>query len=251
MDMICEELWEKYLDAREEEYRQELIIQYLPLVKQIARRMSLGLPGHIDIDDMISWGILGLLDALDKYRPEKGCQFKSYASLRIKGAILDELRRLSWLPRSLIHNIKKVEEAYRQVENRMGREATPEEVAEEMGVSSTFVDKVLAQTNHVSVLSLESLLFSGDDEQGRALIDTLPTSEAGPEKTLEKKEHMKVLKQGLEKLPEKEKLVLSLYYYEELTMKEIGSVLDLSESRVSQIHSRAIMRLRKYLEKND
>lgn len=251
MDVISEELWGKYLDTREEKYRQELIIEYLPLVKQIARRMSLGLPGHIDGDDLTSWGILGLLDALEKYRPEKGSQFKSYASLRIKGAILDELRRLSWLPRSLIHNIKKVEEGYREVENRMGREATSEEVAEQMGVPSMFVDKVLAQTNHVSVLSLQSLLFTQEQEQGITLIDTLPSEEGSPEKTLEEKERVKALKKGLERLPEKEKLVLSLYYYEELNMKEVGKVLDLSESRVSQIHSRAVMRLRKYLEQND
>lgn len=251
MDVISEELWEKYLDAREEKYRQELIIEYLPLVKQIARRMSLGLPGHIEIEDLVSWGIFGLLDALDKYRPEKGSQFKGYASMRIKGSILDELRRISWLPRSLIHNIKKVEEGYRQVENTMGREATSAEVAEHMGVSSTFVDKVLAQTNHISVLSLEGLLFTQEEEQGRTLIDTLSSDEGSPDKTLDEKERLNALKQGLEGLPEKEKLVLSLYYYEELTMKEVGKVLDLTESRVSQIHSRAIMRLRKYLEQND
>ncbi len=251
MDVISEELWEKYLDAREDKYRQELILEYLPLVKQIARRMSLGLPGHIDGDDLISWGILGLLDALEKYRPEKGSQFKSYASTRIKGSILDELRRLSWLPRSLIHNIKKVEEGYRQVENRMGREASFEEVAQEIGESSTFVEKVLAQTNHISVLSLESLLFTREEEQGKTLIDTLASTEGSPEKTLDEKERLKALKKGLERLPEKEKLVLSLYYYEELTMKEVGKVLDLSESRVSQIHSRAVMRLKKYLEKHD
>ncbi len=248
--MIAEELWERYLTTKEEKWKQELIIKYLPLVKEIARRMSLGLPGHIENDDLISWGVLGLLDALGKFKPEMGSKFKSYAALRIKGAILDELRRFSWAPRSLMQNIKKVNEAFRTLENRLGREATLQEVSELLGVYPAFVEKVMAQVNHCSVVSLDTVLFNGEDSQSKPLIETISSKDEGPENRLEKKEKIRFLKNALNKLNKREKLVLSLYYYEELTMKEIGEILNLSESRVSQIHSRTLLKLRSYLKKD-
>lgn len=239
-----EELWQRYLNKRDEEGKKKLIMEYFPLVKEIARIMSFGLPSHIEYDDLVSWGVLGLIDALDKYRPEKGSKFRSYAAVRIKGSILDELRRYSWAPRSLLQNIKKVERAFQLLESQRGREVTPGEVAEYMGVSKEYVEKVLGQVNCCSLVSLEAVLFDSQDQQGRSLIDTLPAPGGTPEEALEKKEKVHLLKEALNKLTEKEQLLLNLYYQEELTMKEIGLVMDLSESRVSQVHSRAIMKLR-------
>lgn len=248
--VLAEELWERYLNTKEEKWKQDLILNYLPLVKEIARRLSMGLPRHIDSDDLVSWGVLGLLDAISKFKPEMGSKFKSYASLRIKGAILDELRRFSWAPRSLMQNIKKVNEAYRILENKLGREVTTQEVAEFLKVSPAFVEKVMAQVNHCSVVSLDTVLFNGDDSQSKPLIESISSRDDCPENKLEKKEKIHFLKIALDKLNERERLLLSLYYYEELTMKEIGEILNLSESRVSQIHSRTLLKLRRYLKED-
>ena len=248
--MLAEEMWQKYLDTKDDKWKQELTVEYLPLVKEIARRMSMGLPGHVEYDDLVSWGVIGLLDALEKYKPDKGSQFKSYAAVRIKGAILDELRRFSWVPRSLLQNMKKIEEGFRSLENKLGREATPREVADYMGVSSSFINKTLNQVNHSSVVSLETVLFNSEDSQStKYLRDTVSCKEKGPEEHLETKERSMLLKEALDNLSKRDKLVLSLYYYEELTMKEIGEVMSLSESRVSQIHSRAVMKLKRYLSR--
>lgn len=249
--MLAEEMWEKYLDTKDEKWKQELTVEYLPLVKEVARRMSMGLPGHIEYDDLVSWGVIGLLDALEKYRPDKGSQFKSYAAVRIKGAILDELRRFSWVPRSLLQNMKKVEEGFRSLENKLGREATPQELADYMGVSSSYINKTLTQVNNSSLVSLETVLFNSEDSQNKKVLrDMISCKAKGPEEHLETKEKTRLLKEALDRLSKRERLVLSLYYHEELTMKEIGEVMKLSESRVSQIHSRSVMKLRDYLKKD-
>jgi len=245
--MPAEEIWEKYMDTREENSKKQLTVEYLPLVEEIARRMSFGLPGHIEYGDLVSWGVIGLLDALDKFRPDKGSKFKNYAAVRIRGAILDELRRYSYISRSLLQSMKRIEESFRLLENKLGREASMEEVAEYLGTTKSYVDKVMNQVNCCSVASLETVLFSDDSPQGRTLMETVPSKDKGPDKLLEEKEKSDMLKNALEKLNERDRLVLSLYYCEELIMKEIGEIMDISESRVSQIHSRAVMKLRRHL----
>ncbi len=245
--MPAEEIWEKYLYTREEKWKKKLTVEYLPLVEETARRMSFGLPGHIEYGDLVSWGVIGLLDAIDKYRPDMGSKFKSYAALRIKGTILDELRRYSYVSRSLLQNMKQIEESFSLLENKLGREATVEEVAEYTGVTPDYIDKVMNQVNCCSVVSLEAVLFSHDNTRGKTLMETVSSKDKGPDKQVEEKEKNDMLKDALEQLDEREKQVLSLYYCDELTMKEIGEIFDISESRVSQIHGRAVMKLRRII----
>lgn len=214
--------------------------------------MSIGLPKHIDYDDLVSWGAMGLLDALAKYAPEKEDKFKNYVSMRIKGSILDELRRNNWVSRSLLQNAKKIEEGFRQLENDLGREATVKEVAEFLGYDYKFVDKVLAQVNYCSIISLDSVIFGSEDNDFKIpLVENVSSSNDTPEESLSKKEKEKTLKEALNTLNDNDRLVLSLYYFEELTMKEISQILNLSESRISQIHSKAILKLKNYFDQNN
>lgn len=235
------------ITAREEEQalsRDELITEYAPLVKYIAERLSARLPASIEVEDLISTGVLGLIDALDKFVPDKGVKFKTYAEFRIRGAMLDYLRRQDWAPRSMRRKERQLSQIFRDLEQKLKRPATHEEVADEMGVSmDDFVD-LLNKARGLSLLSLNRPRAE-DGEDDSELIDAIPDEpEHAPFEILKRQEIKELIGRKINGLPEKERMVVSLYYYNELTMKEIGVVLNVTESRVSQLHSSAILRLK-------
>jgi len=223
--------------------KDRLIVEYAPLVRYIANRIAMRLPPHIDVDDLVNSGILGLIDAIEKFDPSREVKFKTYAEIRIKGAILDELRAMDWIPRSIRKVINRLVEAYHELEQRFGRPAEDEEVAEQLGLKMEEFYGLLKQSAGVPLISLDVLIDY--DEKKRNILSCLvdPKSEDAFG-VLGLSEVKDAVAKAIEDLPEKEKQVISLYYYDELTMKEIGRVLDLTESRVSQIHTKAILRLR-------
>ena len=226
--------------------RDELIIHYTPLIKFIANRLAMRLPPHIDVNDLISSGVLGLIDAIEKYDSSREVRFKTYAEIRIRGAMLDELRAMDWIPRSVRQRYNKIENAFSRIEQELGRPASDEEVAESLGVDIVEFQDMLSRSAGLALLSLDDVIDRGTDrEGGRTLFDTLSgLKEDDPEARHAFEELKGLLAQAIDALPERERLVLSLYYHEEMGMKEIGAVLEVTESRVSQIHSKAISRIR-------
>ena len=223
--------------------RQELIVKYTPLIKYIANRIAIRLPSHIDIEDIVNTGVLGLMDAIEKFDPTRGVKFETYAEFRIKGAILDELRALDWVPRSVRKIATWLETANAALEKKLGRPAYDEELAEAMDIEVEKLHELLSRAGGISLLSLEMVINKNDGK--RPLMDFLSAKDdQNPVESMKLEEMRDIVADCIELLPEKEKLVVSLYYYDELTMKEIGSVLKLTESRVSQIHTKAVMRLR-------
>jgi RNA polymerase sigma factor for flagellar operon FliA len=230
--------------------RDELIIQYAPWVKFIALRMAAKLPPHIQPEDLVSAGILGLIDALDKFNPAREVQFKTYAQIRIQGAMKDELRSLDWASRSMRQKVKRLEQAYANLERDLGRPPSSEEVATSMGLKMAAFEEMLDDVKGTSLVSLEELGQGPASEAKSALLEALLTREDhDPLEMLNLQDLKKALTQAISELPEKERLVLSLYYFEELTMKEVGKVLNLTESRISQLHTQTILRLRSKLHK--
>jgi RNA polymerase sigma factor for flagellar operon FliA len=228
------------------EERESLILQYAPLVKTIAGRLGMRLPQHVSQDDLVSAGIMGLLDAVDKFNEDKGVAFKSYAEFRIRGAMLDELRAMDWVPRSVRRNARRLEAAFAKVENETMRPATDEEVARELGVDMEAFYGLLEETRGISVISEDELgqvLPAGgaDQRPRRSYAELVPDN---PADSLDLTEIRDVIAEAIENLPRNERTVVSLYYYEELTMKEIGEVMDYTESRISQLHTKAVLRLR-------
>jgi len=223
--------------------RDRLIMEYAPLVRHIANRVAMRLPSHIEADDLVNSGILGLIDAIEKFDPSREVKFKTYAEIRIKGAILDELRAMDWIPRSIRKVINRLEAAYHELEQRLGRPAEDEEVAELLGVTIEEFYGLLKHATGVPLISLDVLIDY--DENKRNILSYLvdPKSENALG-VLGLGEIKDAVVNAIDNLPDKEKEVISLYYYNELTMQEIGKVLDLTESRVSQIHAKAILRLR-------
>jgi len=224
--------------------RERLIMEHAPLIKYIVNRIAVRLPSHIDLDDLINTGVIGLMDAIEKYDPEKNCKFKTYAEFRIKGAILDQLRSLDWVPRSVRQKSRKLEAAYNHTEQKLGRAASDEEVADELGVEMDKFHEMLNQVRGISLVNLDEVRSASDLEK-KNLIDVLedPSGE-DPLHALGISEMKKIVAEAITQLPEKERLVISLYYYDDLNMKEIGSILDITESRVCQIHTKAVLRLR-------
>ncbi|MDA8229139.1 MAG: FliA/WhiG family RNA polymerase sigma factor [Desulfitobacterium hafniense] len=221
----------------------EHVEKFLPLVKRIAGRLAMSLPPHIDEDDLLGYGVFGLLDALERFDPGRGVKFETYASLRIRGAIIDGLRAMDWVPHSARMKVKQVQEAFADLEFQLGRNAHPEEVANHLGVDSKEILGVLVQGQMLTLTSLDELASAGEGEFSP--IDMLSDPSAQEEfKSIEALEQQRILAEAVDKLPEKEQLVVALYYQEELTLKEIAAVLKLSESRISQLHSQAILRLR-------
>ena len=228
--------------------RDELIGEYAPLVKYIAERLASRLPASIEVEDLISTGVLGLIDALDKFVPDKGVKFKTYAEFRIRGAMLDYLRRQDWAPRSMRRKERQLSQIFRDLEQKLKRPATHEEVAEEMGVSMDEFADILNKARGLSLLSLNRARGEEGEEEGE-LLDTIPDeAEHTPFEILKRQEVKDLIAKKINGLPEKERMVVSLYYYNELTMKEIGVVLNVTESRVSQLHSSALLRLKGHLE---
>jgi RNA polymerase sigma factor for flagellar operon FliA len=231
--------------------RDRLICQYAPLVKTIAGRMALRLPQHISQDDLKSSGLMGLLDAIDKFDADKGVEFKSYAEFRIRGAMIDELRSMDWVPRSVRRNAKKISEAYARVENREMRPAMDEEVAAELEVEIEEFYRLLDEAKGISVIHEYEALNQGSrgtpqvDDEDRVSILGIDIT---PLESLNHSEAVRVIAESIDRLPKNERMVVSLYYYEELTMKEIGDVMGYTESRVSQLHTKAVLRLRNGLK---
>jgi RNA polymerase sigma factor for flagellar operon FliA len=225
--------------------RDQLIIRYAPWVKFIALRMAAKLPAHIQAEDLISAGIIGLIDALDKFNPAREVQFKTYAQIRIQGAMKDELRSLDWASRSVRQKAKRLEQAYAALEQDLGRPPSSEEVASSMGIPMAEFEEMLDDVKGTSLVSLEEIGQTVAAEEKSSLLDALLTrQDQDPLEALNLQDLKKALVGAIEELPGKERLVLSLYYFDELTMKEVGKVLNLTESRISQLHTQAVLRLR-------
>ncbi|OCC16087.1 RNA polymerase sigma factor for flagellar operon [Dissulfuribacter thermophilus] len=242
---LAEELLSKNRRLTSEE-RGQLILHYAPLIRYVAGRLAMRLPPHISIDDLISSGVMGLIDAIEKFDPTKKNQFKTYAEFRIRGAMLDELRSLDWVPRSLRKKASDLEKAYADLEKRLGRPAEDEEVAQALGISLDEFYQLLDQTKNVTFLDIEMIRRRLPDSNSEEdLFDLIADNgDQDPFVKLNMSEVKEILKEAIQGLPEKEKLVVSLYYYEELTMREIGEIMGYTESRISQMHTKAILRLR-------
>lgn len=226
--------------------KEELIKSYLPLVKKVVHRLSGRLPKDVDIKEMLNSGIIGLVDALEKYDPKHETNFSTYAQFRIRGAILDSFRSQDWLPRSLRFKSHKIESAFHRCEQKLGRSATDEEVATELGVDVKELQKLLGEVGSVVMLSFEELGFGHGEERFQA-DEWMAAKATDPLNKLLGSEKVSLIARALDRLPEKERLVISLYFYEELNLKEIGEILGVTESRASQIRSRALIRLKNYL----
>jgi len=227
--------------------REALILEHLALIKHVAHRVATRLPSSVEIGDLVNAGVIGLLDAVDKFEPERGVKFKTYAELRVRGAIIDSLRNLDWAPRSLRRRGRDLERVYGELEQKLGRPATDEEVSEALGQNLEDLHSLLDQLNGLSIGSFDESFQQDDNE---AVINYYPDDGTNdPHVQFEAIELTELMAEAIEALPEKERMVLSLYYYEELTMKEIGSLLGVNESRVSQLHSKATLRLRSKLRR--
>ncbi|QQO08239.1 RNA polymerase sigma factor WhiG [Breznakiella homolactica] len=240
-----EELWILYHKDRDPKIREAFIKQYAPLVKYVAGKVAVGMPHNVEFDDLVGFGVFGLLDAIDKFDPNKNVKFKTYAVTRIRGAIFDELRSIDWVPRSVRQKTKEVEEAIGSLEAQLGRTATDQEIAHSMGMNEDEFLKTMMKISGTSVLSLSDVWFSGDENDKVSIGDSIESpSSLNPDVIVEKEEIRRVIIDSINELPDKEKKILVLYYYEDLTLKEIGQVLQVTESRVSQLHTKAILRLR-------
>ncbi len=234
--------------AVDDDEREELIRSFLPLVKRVVHRLAGRLPAEVDIKEMLNSGIIGLVDALEKYDPKHETNFSTYAQFRIRGTILDSFRIQDWVPRSLRHKAHKLEQAYGKLEQDLGRPADDAEVAAEMGVDMETLHRMLGEVTGVVMLSLEELGFGHGEERFKA-DESLPSSRPDPLNQLLDNERVEIVARALDRLPEKERLVITLYFYEELNLKEIGEIIGVTESRASQIRSRALLRLRSYLKR--
>lgn len=237
-------LWENYMNVRSNELREKLIVEYAPLVKLVAGRLSMYLGYNVEYDDLCGYGIFGLIDAIDKYDFMKNVKFETYASLRIRGAILDQIRKMDWIPRSLRQKQKKIDAAISKIENETGRIATDEEIAKELEISTEEFLSWQEQSKVANVISLDEFTEGGSDVKA----DNMGKSHfEQPDSVVEKAELREMILDAISTLTEKEKSVVILYYYEDMTLKEISKVLDVSESRVSQLHTRSVAKLKEKL----
>lgn len=234
--------------AEECDVKEELVKKHIPLVKYIASRVIIGKTKYIDYDDLVGYGMLGLMDAMKKFDPSKGMKFSTYASIRIRGSMIDELRRTSPISKSAMDKLNRYNEAIEKLQMKNFKEPKLEEVAKELDMSLKEVSKIENYINYISIVSLENFIFSDEDDVS-IMATVVDKNSPSPEKILEEKELIEYLEKAINKLKERDKIVLSLYYYERFTLKEIGKVLDVSESRVCQLHSRAIVHLRNELKK--
>ncbi len=240
-----EDLWIQYRKNRDPQIREEFIKQYAPLVKYVAGKVAVGMPHNVEFDDLVGYGVFGLLDAIDKFDPGKNVKFKTYAVTRIRGAIFDELRSIDWVPRSVRQKTREVEDAIGSLEAQLGRTATDQEIAKSLGMDEDEFLKTMMKISGTSILSLNDVWFSSDENDKVSIGDSIESpSSLNPDVIVEKDEIRRVIVDSISELPDKEKKILVLYYYEDLTLKEIGEVLQVTESRVSQLHTKAILRLR-------
>lgn len=239
-------LWHEYASKPTAETREKIILEYAPLVKLVAGRLSMYLGYNVEYDDLVGYGVFGLIDAIDKFDPNKEVKFETYASLRIRGAILDQIRKMDWIPRTVRQRQKKITEAIKEIEATTGRTATDEEVAKAIGISAEEYDEWQSQMKVTNVVSLDEFV-----EQGSDISDNrgLSSKQATPEEAIEQDELKQKLAEALKELTEKEQKVVLLYYYEDLTLKEISNIMEVSESRVSQLHTKALAKMKVKLGK--
>jgi RNA polymerase sigma factor FliA len=246
------ELWQRCRDLDCQEARQDLVHKFARIVKYVAGRMAIGLPHYVEFNDLVSAGLLGLIQAIDHFDHNRGIKFETYAIPRIRGAILDELRSQDWFPRSLRRKAKQIEEAYARLEARLGRPATDQELADVLQIDIAELDGLLGEVAIATIMSLDAEASPEDSDQSTNLGEFLADPRAEDmERKLAEQEMRELIGARMAELPDKEQLVLVLYYYEELTRKEIGEILDVTESRVCQIHTKAIMRLRGKIERHE
>jgi RNA polymerase sigma factor for flagellar operon FliA len=241
-----EKLWLDYFKTKDSKLKEELILQYCSLVKYVAGRLCIYLGQHVEYEDLMSYGIFGLIDAIDKFDLDKGVKFETYASLRIRGSILDSIRKLDWVPRTLRQKQKQMDQIYLELENQLGHMPSEEEVANKLNISVTEVQELEKKNSIASLISLDEYVEQNYDAN---LNIFKPANENGPEYLYEQQELKSNLSNAIEKLTEKEKMVITLYYFEDLTLKEISSIMNISESRVSQLHTKAVSRLKLKLGK--
>src|SRR5574344_181264 len=241
-------LWAEYRKTKSPALRDKFIRQYMPLVKYVAGKISVGMPNSVEFDDLVGFGQFGLLDAIETYDPEKNVKFKTYAVTRIRGAIFDELRQIDWVPRSVRQKSREIEDAVVTLESRLGRTATDSEIASSLNMSESEYHRTVMKVSGTSILSLNDVWYTGDDNDNMSIGNNIesPTS-LNPDVIAEREEIRKVIAKAISELPEKEKMVIVLYYHEDLTFKEIGEVLEVSESRISQLNAKANERLKSKL----
>jgi RNA polymerase sigma factor FliA len=239
-------LWVEFRKSRDKKLRDRLILNYAPLVKYVAGRLGSGLPAHVDEGDLVSYGLLGLIGAIERFNPDLGIKFETYAIARIKGSIIDELRSMDWVPRSVRARARDIERAIAALEAKHARAPTDEEIAAKLGITEEEFQDSLLEISRSSIAALDELWSSpGSGGDTVALIDTIEDPLAAePQQAMAHTELREALGEAISRLPEREKLVVTLYYYEELTLREIGEVLGVTESRVSQLHTKAILRLK-------
>lgn len=240
-------LWEKYAKTKDIQIREQLIIEYAGLIKIVAGRLGMYLGYTVEYDDLVGYGIFGLIDAIDKFELTKGVKFETYASLRIRGSILDQIRKMDWIPRTLRQKQRKLEQALTALEIRLGRPATDEELAKELEISVSELENWQNQTKLANITSLDEYMEQGSEVK---MDPTAAPKFEQPEEVVERKELKAMLEKALETLTENERKVILLYYFEELTLKEISKILEVSESRVSQLHTKALRKLKDKLGKN-
>lgn len=240
-----EELWQSYLNSRDVAIRERFIKQYAPLVKYVAGKIAVNISTQVEFDDLVGYGIFGLIDAIEKYDPGKHVKFKTYAVTRIRGAIFDELRALDWIPRSVRQKAREIEKSIAETEARLGRTATDQEIACSLGVTEEEFARDMLAISGTAILSLNDVWHSGIEDEQLCLGDSIEAPQSFcPDLPAEREAIREVVVQAIRELPEKERTVLVLYYYEDLTLREIGHVLGVTESRISQLHTKAIIRLR-------
>ncbi len=239
-------LWETFKETGDAGTRERLILHYAPLVKYVAGRVGVGLPAQIEQADLVSYGIFGLIDAIEKFDIHRAIKFETYAISRIRGAIIDELRAIDWIPRSVRYKAREVERAYAALEGELRRTPTEAEVAERLGIKLSDLHQIFSQVSYVNVVALDELLTVGGEKGDKlSLVDTLEDTKAeDPVTAFEAEETKFLLARAIDQLPEREKIVVTLYYYEGLTLAEIGRVLGVTESRICQMHTKAVLQLR-------
>jgi RNA polymerase sigma factor for flagellar operon FliA len=244
------DLWHRYKQNGDQGARERLVVAYSPMVKFVAGRLGAGLPSHVDDADLISYGLMGLIGAIERFEPERGIKFETFAMTRIRGAIIDELRSLDWVPRSVRARAREIEAAQNKLEHELQRAPTEEELAEKLGIGEEELRTSLLEIANSSVYALDELWTVSDSSGDQvSLLDTISDPRADdPQESLDSSEVKDRLTDAIASLPEREQLVVALYYYENLTLREIGEVLGVTESRVSQLHTKAVMRLKSHLQ---
>ncbi len=247
------DLWRRYRSSGDTRARERLVMAYAPLVKYVAGRMSSGLPAHVEEADLISYGLVGLISAIERFDLEREIKFETYAIPRIRGAIIDELRSLDWVPRSVRARAREIERAHVKLEHKLQRAPTDEEMAQELGIELEDFNESLIQISNSTIAALDELWTVSDSSGDQvSLLDTLQDPNAeDPARAMDATDLKDRVADAIARLPEREKLVIALYYYENLTLREIGEVLGVTESRISQLHTKAVLRLRARMQEDD